>query len=124
MRGDAPSVIDFMRDYERLTNRHDIQQLAPLIAEDATYWFSDGSHAGRAAVLAAIGETFETIQDEMYSIANLEVVAEEPNLSVVRYRFQWSGTVGGSPRSGEGRGTNVIVRRGGRWLMLHEHLSA
>ncbi|MFJ4406431.1 nuclear transport factor 2 family protein [Streptomyces sp. NPDC088910] len=27
------------------------------------------------------------------------------------------------PRSGEGRGTNVIVKRDGAWKMLHEHLS-
>ncbi|MGN8025389.1 YybH family protein [Microbacterium sp. 22242] len=117
------TALHFIREYERRTNSHDLEQLAPLIAEDATYWFSDGSHVGRAAILAAIGETFETIQDEAYSIADVEVIAEGPELAVLRYTFHWSGLVEGSPRSGSGRGTNVAVSRGGQWFMLHEHLS-
>ncbi|MFJ9469039.1 nuclear transport factor 2 family protein [Streptomyces caniferus] len=30
----------------------------------------------------------------------------------------------GPPRSGRGRGTNVLVNPAGTWQMLHEHLSA
>ena len=123
MGGDDSTALEFMREYERRTNTHDVEQLAPLIAEDARYWFSDGSYAGRDAILAAIYETFETIQNEAYSIADIERVATEADLAVFRYTFCWSGVVDGSPRSGHGRGTNVVVRRDGRWLMLHEHLS-
>lgn len=123
MGSDEATALDFMREYERRTNTHDVAQLAPLIAKDATYWFSDGSHGGRDSILAAIGKTFETIQDEIYSVADVEVVAEATDLAVLRYTFHWSGVVDGSSRSGQGRGTNVLVRRGGRWLMLHEHLS-
>ncbi|WP_405729755.1 hypothetical protein OG607_29050 [Streptomyces sp. NBC_01537] len=31
----------FMTRYERATNSHDIDRVAPLIAEDATYWTRD-----------------------------------------------------------------------------------
>ncbi|KAK1183485.1 nuclear transport factor 2 family protein [Streptomyces sp. NBS 14/10] len=36
----------------------------------------------------------------------------------------WTGTIDGQPRSGSGRGTNVLVNSAGTWQMLHEHLSA
>ncbi|WP_199549740.1 nuclear transport factor 2 family protein [Streptomyces sp. N35] len=44
-------------------------------------------------------------------------------VAVCRYRFAWTGVIEGQQRSGQGRGTNVIVRRDGEWMMLHEHLS-
>jgi ketosteroid isomerase-like protein len=43
--------------------------------------------------------------------------------AVCRYRFSWRGVVGGEPRSGHGRGTNVLVRQDGQWKIEHEHLS-
>jgi uncharacterized protein (TIGR02246 family) len=115
----------FMTRYERATNSHDIDRVAPLIAEDATYWFSDGSHQGLAAIRGAIERTFATIQDEVYRIEDLEWIVLAADHAVCRYRFFWRGVVDGRPRSGQGRGTNVIVRRDdGAWRMQHEHLSA
>ena len=93
------------------------------MAQDATYWFTDGSHVGREAIRDALARTWQTIGDETYEIRDLEGVVERRDLAVFRYRFVWSRVVEGRPKSGEGRGTNVAVRRDGRWLMLHEHLS-
>jgi ketosteroid isomerase-like protein len=118
----APTA--FIRAYEAATNSHDLTQLAPLIAADAVYWFTDGSHRGRDAVLAAIGETFAAIHDEVYRITELEWVMASGSHAVCRYHFAWTGIVAGQPRSGSGRGTNVLVRNDGAWQMLHEHLSA
>lgn len=117
------TVSEFLTDYERRTNSHDAAQLAPVIAEDATYWFSDGSHRGREAILAAIDDTWATIQDEAYAIRDVEVVVESVATVVYRYTFHWSGVVDGEARSGAGRGTSIAVCREGRWVMLHEHLS-
>lgn len=114
----------FMGGYERAANSHEIEQLAPLIAAEAVYWFSDGSHRGRAAVLSAIEATFAAIREEDYRISDLEWITCGRDLAVCRYRFSWTGLVEGSPRSGEGRGTNVVINQDGRWLMLHEHLSS
>ena len=118
----APAA--FVRTYEQATNSHDIAKLAPLIAPEAVYWFSDGSHRGRDAILAAIAETFATIRNEIYQIADLEWIAATGSHAVCRYRFSWTGTINGQPRSGSGRGTNVLVNNDGIWQMLHEHLSA
>ncbi|MET7489351.1 nuclear transport factor 2 family protein [Streptomyces sp. NPDC005538] len=119
----AASPTAFIRTYEQATNSHDITQLAPLIAPDAVYWFTDGSHRGRDAVLTAIGGTFATIRDEVYRIDELEWITADSNYAVCRHRFTWTGTVDGQPRSGGGRGTNVLVNNEGAWHMLHEHLS-
>jgi ketosteroid isomerase-like protein len=117
----APTA--FMRAYEQATNSHDITQLVPLIAPEAVYWFTDGSHRGRDAVLAAIATTFAAIRDETYQIADLEWISASPDYAVCRYRFNWTGTINGQSRSGSGRGTNVLINSDGTWQMVHEHLS-
>ena len=65
-------LTEFIRAYEQATNSHDITQLIPLIAPRAVYWFSDGSHRGREAILSAIAETFATISNEIYQINDLK----------------------------------------------------
>ncbi|MET7478197.1 nuclear transport factor 2 family protein [Streptomyces sp. NPDC005648] len=117
------ALTEFIRAYERATNSHDTAQLIPLIAPEAVYWFTDGSHRGREAVLSAIARTFATIRDEIYRIDDLEWIAHSDEHAVCRYRFTWTGTIDGEPRSGSGRGTNVLVNNAGTWQMLHEHLS-
>jgi ketosteroid isomerase-like protein len=124
MAGPDQQPAEFIRAYEQATNSHDVTRLAPMIAADAVYWFTDGSHRGRDAVLAAISQTFSAIRDEVYRISELEWIAADSARAVCRYRFAWTGTVGGQPRSGSGRGTNVLVSHDGAWQMLHEHLSS
>lgn len=114
---------EFLRRYERATNSHDLAQLAPLIAPDASYWFTDGSHHGREAVLAAIGRTFGTIIDETYTLSDVVWLHRGPDHATCRYRFGWSGTVDGRPASGTGRGTAVLTRGPDGWQVRHEHLS-
>ncbi|MBY0688737.1 GNAT family N-acetyltransferase [Microbacterium marinilacus] len=113
----------FLTEYARLTDAHDLRRLAPLIAADATYWFTDGSHTGRDEILRAIALTFDTIPDEDYVITDIEWVAASLDLAVARYRFSWRGTVHGEAAEGARRGTNVMMRRAGSWVMTHEHLS-
>jgi uncharacterized protein (TIGR02246 family) len=120
----ANEVTSFMREYEAASNHRDLDLLASLIADDATYWFTDGSHQGIAAILAALEATFAVIHDETYEIRDLELVTVTQEAAVCRYRFAWKGVVNGEPRAGSGRGTNVVVKRDGTWQMLHEHLSA
>lgn len=117
-------LMSFMRAYESANNSHDIDRVVPHIAEDATYWFTDGSYRGINAIRAAIERTFTAIQDETYEIEDLEWIAQGDDVAVCRYRFAWAGEVNGVRKSGAGRGTNVIVKRDGAWRILHEHLSA
>jgi ketosteroid isomerase-like protein len=119
----ANQLAPFMAEYERVANSHDIGRVLPLIAEDATYWFTDGSYRGREEIAGALERTFATIHEEVYEIRELEWVALTEELAVCRYHFFWRGVVDGQPSSGRGRGTNVLVRRDGAWRVQHEHLS-
>ena len=56
----------FLRRYEQAANSGDFDQVAPLITEDATFWFTNGSFVGRAAIRAAFEDTWAIIQDETY----------------------------------------------------------
>lgn len=116
-------LTSFVHRYEQATNRHDFAHLVPLIADDATYWFTEGSYHGIDAIRTAVERTFATILDEVYEVEDLEWVAISDDLAVCRYRFSWRGVVDGKLQSGQGRGTNVVTRRDGAWKMLHEHLS-
>jgi ketosteroid isomerase-like protein len=113
----------FMYQYEQATNRHDFDDLAPLIADDATYWFTEGSYDGIDAIKVAVERTFAAILDEVYKLEELEWIAIADDLAVCRYHFRWTGVVDGKPTAGQGRGTNVVTKRNGVWKMLHEHLS-
>jgi 8-oxo-dGTP pyrophosphatase MutT (NUDIX family) len=113
----------FMAEYGRAANGHDVEQVLTLIADDATYWFTDGSYRGREEVAGALERTFATIQNEVYEIRELEWVTLADEQAACRYRFFWRGVVDGQPSSGQGRGTNVLVKRDGAWQVRHEHLS-
>ncbi|MGW2571504.1 YybH family protein [Streptomyces sp. NPDC001537] len=117
-------LADFMGEYERANNSHDISRVVPFIAEDAVYWFSDGSHRGIEQIRTAIEKTFARILDEVYEVRELEWPVLTADVAVCRYLFAWTGVVNGELRSGRGRGTNVIVRRSGELKILHEHLSS
>jgi ketosteroid isomerase-like protein len=119
----ATQLAAFMAEYEQAANSHEIQRALPLIADDATYWFTDGSYRGREEIVGALERTFATIQDEVYEIRELEWVSATDEFAACRYRFSWRGMVGGQPSSGRGRGTNVLVKRDGAWQVQHEHLS-
>jgi ADP-ribose pyrophosphatase YjhB (NUDIX family) len=119
----ATQLAAFMAEYERAANSHDVRQVLPLIADDATYWFTDGSYRGREEIAGAFERTFATIDDEVYEIRELEWFALTDELAACRYRFSWRGIVDGQPSSGRGRGTNVVVKRDGAWQVKHEHLS-
>lgn len=95
------SLTEFIRTYEQATNSHDITQLVPLIASGAVYWFSDGSHRGREAILSAIAKTFATIRDEIYQIDDLEWIAQSDDHAICRYRFAWTGTINSRSRDQE-----------------------
>jgi ketosteroid isomerase-like protein len=119
----ATELTVFMRAYEDANNSHDIDRVTPMVAEHATYWFTDGSYYGLRQVTAAITRTFSAIRDETYEISEVEWVIISTEHAVCRYRFSWTGVVGGEPRSGHGRGTNVLVKQDGLWKIQHEHLS-
>lgn len=113
----------FLKRYEDATNTHDFEQVAELIAEDAVYWFTDSSCEGIAAIRAYFDKGFATVKEEVYSIRGVRWIAQSDTVSTCTYEFHWQGYIDGELREGGGRGTNVLVKRDGRWQIIHEHLS-
>ncbi|MEM1212636.1 MAG: nuclear transport factor 2 family protein [Planctomycetota bacterium] len=114
-----------MAAYERASRAHDLEAVLDCIDEDAVYWFSTGAcHAGKAAVADAIARNFAVIEAEDYRLEELVWRVRTAASAVCTYRYVWSGVIDRQPASGGGRGTSVLVEKGGRWWVVHEHLSA
>lgn len=119
----SASQIEFIRDYETALGTQKWNAVAPLIHENASVTFSDGSvHKGKAAVRAAYERNFEAIKNEDYKIANVHWLLDTPNSAAYIFDFKWSGVIGGKSVSGAGRGTAVLVFEQDKWQLLAEHL--
>jgi uncharacterized protein (TIGR02246 family) len=113
----------FIKAYQEALATQDWAVVAPLIHEDACVTFSGGdSFKGKAAVRGAYERNFERIRDETYTISDVHQVRQAPNFAVHIFAFQWSGLIEGRRAAGGGRGTSVLVKENGKWLLLAEHL--
>lgn len=118
------SAREVLKAYEDRINRQNFDLLIDLIAPDATFWFSNGTHSGMAAIRAAFEATWQVMgPSERYWLDELEWIAEGDSAAACIYRFNWEITVDGKRDSGSGRGTTVLRRVGDRWWIVHEHLS-
>lgn len=115
---------NFLTEYIRLTNSHQFDTVAPLIDDDAVYWFSNGSYRGLNAIRTAFERTWTTIQNEQYEIEDLEWLAVDDLIATCIYAYRWEGSIEGVFRQGIGRGTNVLRKDGEQWRIVHEHLSS
>ena len=111
---------DTLAAYAERINRHDFGVLLDLIAPDAVFWFSDGSHVGIEAIRAAFERTWAALPDEHYWLTEMQWIGEGDAAASCVYQFNWrSGSSGGS-----GRGTTVLALTDAGWRIVHEHLSA
>ena len=115
---------EFLREYEQKTNTHRFEEVAPLIADNAIYWFSDGSFHGKDAIKQAVERTWAFIEDEQYTIEDIQWLAHDEHTAVCVYTFRWQGNVEGQRMQGAGRGTSLLVKVNDQWQVIHEHLSA
>jgi uncharacterized protein (TIGR02246 family) len=112
------------REMVRRMNAKDLAATMELIADDAVYFWSNGSAMfGKAAIEAAMRANFDGIADDTYDVADVTWLAETADVAACVFSFHWTGTVDGKPVSGRGRGASVLKRVGGDWRIVHEHLS-
>ena len=112
-----------LQEYERRTNTHCFAAVAPLIADDAVYWFTDISYRGRDTIRQAFERTWAFIRDERYTIDNVHWLDEDEHTATCIYTFHWQGMTLHGPAEGSGRGTNIFRKQDGHWQVIHEHLS-
>ena len=111
-----------LKTYIEKLNTHSWDQIAPHVAADAVFIFTEDTFIGHAAAKAAFEKTFQLIENEVFSLHDIvwTVVAED--VATCHYEFRWKGLIGGQESSGGGRGTSILRRVNGRWLIAHEHL--
>ncbi|MGH3248935.1 MAG: nuclear transport factor 2 family protein [Trebonia sp.] len=68
-------------------------------------------------------QTWQHIQDETYTITEIQWIATNYWVSACTYKFKSDGTVDGKRQVCEGKGTNVLRRIHGSWRITHAHLS-
>lgn len=113
---------DALANYVQKLNTHAWDQIAPLVADDAVFIFSEGTFIGKNAAQAAFEKTFRLIQDGEYSIDEISWTVEREGVASCHYEFRWKGMIDGSPAAGGGRGTSILINVDGKWLVAHEHL--
>jgi ketosteroid isomerase-like protein len=114
------SARDVLAAYQERINAHDFDLLLDLIAPDATFWFSDGSHRGIEEIRAAFEATWQAMgAAEKYWLDQLEWIADGDSAAACTYRFNWQS----GDHAGSGRGTTVLARSSAGWRIVHEHLS-
>jgi ketosteroid isomerase-like protein len=114
---------DLMAIYESKINLHIFDEVAPLIAADAVFWFNDGSYVGLAAIRNAFEKTWKNLPQETYWLENLQWLALGDAAASCVYHFNWSAVRHDKIISGGGRGTTVLKKDALTWKITHEHLS-
>ncbi|MEM9346268.1 MAG: nuclear transport factor 2 family protein [Planctomycetota bacterium] len=115
---------ELIREYELACRVHDLERVLDCVDDEAVYWFSNQtSHIGKPAIARAIQANFNAIKAEEYRIEDLHWLVRTNDSAVCTYRFVWAGEIDGKPAGGSGRGTCLLINRGGQWLISHEHLS-
>jgi len=116
---------DFIEQYENALGTQTWNAIAPMISENASVIFSDGSiHKGKSAIRAAYERNFEAIQNEDYRIENVHWLLTTQDCAVYMFDFFWTGIVRGAEASGSGRGTAVLVRKDDQWVLVAEQLGS
>ncbi|WP_099157047.1 YybH family protein [Virgibacillus ndiopensis] len=119
----ASTPQEALKEYEKATNSHLFENVSELIDVNAIYYFSDETVHGHEQLKAYFEKTWDTIQDEVYTIKDVNWIALGETIAVCIYQFHWIGNIGGNRREGSGRGTNVFKRSNQVWKVIHEHLS-
>jgi ketosteroid isomerase-like protein len=111
-----------LSSYVEKLNTHSWDQIAPCVTEDAVFLFTEDTFVGKAAAKAAFEKTFKLIENEVFSLHDIAWTVVTDEVATCHYEFRWKGLISGQESSGGGRGTTILRRVDGRWLIAHEHL--
>lgn len=108
--------------YVEALNTHSWEKMAPHVAQEAVFIFTEDTFIGHAAAKVAFEKTFALIENEHFSLHDIVWTVVTNDVAVCRYEFRWKGLISGQESSGGGRGTTILRRTNGHWLIAHEHL--
>lgn len=113
-----------LKTYVEKLNTHSWDHIAPHVSEDAVFIFTEDTFIGHAAAKAAFEKTFKLIENEVFSLHDIVWTAVTEDVATCHYEFRWKGLISGQESSGGGRGTSILRKVDGRWLIAHEHLGS
>ena len=117
------SAKNLMKKYEVEINKHDFNLIAPLISNDCKFWFTSGAYLGLEQTRNAFLKTWNMINEEVYSISEMEWISESDNAAVCMYTYHWKDLIGGQLREENGRGTLCLRKKTDDWKIIQENLS-
>lgn len=122
----AESVVRFLHHFEELAMKEDFSLLEAMIDERACFRFNDGDFVGRPAIQAVFEKTWRgdpSVRKERFYLSDIVVLTTDTASATATYTYNWEGSQGGREFKIQGRGTRVLVHEGGKFRIIHEHLS-
>jgi len=120
------AVTAFLVHFEALAEKEDFALIEELIDERAHFRFNDGDHIGRAAIRAVFEKTWRgdpTVRKARFYLSDIIVLTVDAKTASATYNWHWEGAQGERSFTIKGRGTRVLAVEGGRFRIVHEHLS-
>ena len=122
----AESVVRFLNYFEEVAMKEDFSLLADMIDERAYFRFNDGDFVGRKAIQAVFEKTWKgdpTVKKARFYLSDIVVLTTDHASATATYTYNWEGAKGSQAFKIQGRGTRVLVYEGGKFRIIHEHLS-
>ena len=122
----AEAVVRFLTHFEEMAMKEDFSLLEDMIDERAYFRFNDGDFVGRKAIQAVFEKTWKgdpTVKKARFYLSDIVVITTDKTSASATYTYNWEGTQGSREFKIQGRGTRVLAHEGGRFRIVHEHLS-
>ena len=120
------SVVRFLNHFEEVGMKEDFSLLQHMIDEQAYFRFNDGDFVGRKAIQAVFEKTWKgdpTVKKARFYLSDIVVLTTDRASASATYTYNWEGAQGGREFKIQGRGTRVLAYEGGKFRIIHEHLS-
>ncbi len=120
------SVVRFLNHFEEVAMKEDFSLLEDMIDEGAYYRFNDGDFIGRKAIQAVFEKTWrgdQTVKKARFYLSDIVVLMTDKASAAATYTYNWEGSQGSKVFKIQGRGTRVLIHEGGKFRIIHEHLS-
>jgi ketosteroid isomerase-like protein len=120
------SVVRFLHHFEEVAMKEDFDLLEEMIDERAYFRFNDGDFIGRKLIRAAFEKTWKgdpTVKKARFYLSDIVVLTTDAVTASATYTYNWEGAQGSREFKIMGRGTRVLAHEGGRFRIVHEHLS-
>jgi ketosteroid isomerase-like protein len=122
----ADSVVRFLNHFEEVAMKEDFGLLKDMIDERAYFRFNDGDFVGRQAIQAVFEKTWRgdpAVKKARFYLSDIVVLSTDKASAAATYTYNWEGSQAGREFKIQGRGTRVLLYEGGRFRIIHEHLS-